>query len=332
MRQLRFLDRLVINVLCVYHVKSLRTQAKRSDLRAHSINNPDLDARTRRFEDHDSCRSLPAYKEMILELECPRLAEAAAGTETHLNFQTAMFGVGVLAQHVSVGSAVGGAVGAAVGDVASGALTETAGVAVEAVTEGTSSITSGVTNSVVASGAGTMVSTKVPADQRLQRQILGSNGTYNKVKQVWTASSILLITAAVVGDVLSGGLSAGGFTATALTGAMAGSIAFSLTEGVALTMRKRDMMHLRNCFNSICNFAPGDVFHDMSSEVGTVGGANNSETEAGCDCKGGLDWYGSCTNPYGFRFNCRRHAHYGLCTEEKTFWTEEFLCKWTGAH
>jgi len=285
------------------------------------INNPDLETRARRFNEAPSCTNIIAYRESILQHECPQLSETAQGIRGKLNLKTVLTMLGA-ASHA--GASVGNAVGSAVGESASAVLTvDNAEVTVAAFKAGTGAAVSGVTNTAVTHVAGKLENSLDPATA-LQNEILRTNTTYTKAKTAWTAGSILLIAAAVVGDVLSGGLSAGALTASALSISAAGGIAFSLADGVSIVMQTAEVNNLRDCFNTICVFGSDEGF-ELASNMQSTG--NNSVGR--CDCKGKLDWYGSCTNPYGFRSSCTQWQDYGNCEVEEAYWSGDYLCQWS---
>lgn len=298
-------------------------KAQKSNTSSILIKDPDLAERTRRFGAAPSCNNIDAYRQFILQHECSQLSETAKGISDKLNLKTFVTMLGA-ASHA--GASVGNAVGSAVGESASAILTvDNVEVTVAAFREGTGAVVSGVTNTAVTHVAGKIENAIDPANA-LQRKILRTNTTYANAKTAWTAGSILLIAAAVVGDVLSGGLSAGAFTATALSISTAGGIAFSLVDGASLVMQKAEVNYLKDCFNTICVFGSDEGF-EVASNMQSTGG-NNSV--GGCDCKGELDWYGSCTNPYGFRSSCTQwHNDEGNCDIEEAFWSGDLLCTWS---
>jgi len=297
-------------------------KAQKSETSSILIKDPDLAERTRRFGAAPSCNNIDAYRQFILQHECSQLSETAQGISDKLNLKTFVTMLGA-ASHA--GASVGNAVGSAVGESASAILTvDNVEVTVAAFREGTGAVVSGVTNTAVTHVAGKIENALDPATA-LQREILRTNTPYANAKTAWTAGSILLIAAAVVGDVLSGGLSAGAFTATALTVSTAGGIAFSLVDGASLVMQKAEVNYLKDCFNTICVFGSDEGF-DLASEMESTG--NNSVGV--CDCRGDLDWYGSCTNPYGFRSSCTQwHNDEGNCDIEKAYWSGDLLCTWS---
>lgn len=332
MRHPRRLDGVLIIVLFVLPTKCLRTTKKRSDLRGRShavensiVGNPNEHERKSTFEGANSCMRLNKHKQSIVQLQCPQLIQTVNAIQRKLNVQKLFAAIGV-ASHagVSVGDAVGTAAAEATANILS---VENVQVTITAVEEGTAAVVSGVTDTAVA-GAGEAVQDLLQPSNvssiALQDQIMGTNSSYNTANKAWTVGSILFITAAVVADVLSGGVSGGAFTGSALTFTAVGGVASTLFEGIRLSMTTSELNNLHDCFNTICVFARSEDAFEIRSDVQTEGDNNMGV----CGCSDEVYWFGSCKNPYGFSSTCTDIKYENVCGEQKAMFSDEILCKW----